>query len=463
MPIVERLSDLQRVVITGVAGQTALGNAEQTFLALLSGESGLREVPYARNFRTKVAGPLYPEVYQDTSENQQEWFSKARAFTSTDAYQYIPDRKQVDRIPLAVALADKTVREAARQAGLVDTNDQLLPGINRRRFSVWVGSGIASACEIIEVNRALYSVKDDDSKYDLERGSRKIEGASGLRIFPQDVAGYPAITLGAQGWSGSIFAACATGGSNIGELFRLIQSGYALAGVAGGVETAVDTHISEAIGTFAKDRITSANPDPKKASRPFDVKRDGFVPASGVGIVVMERLDHARDRGITPLAEVVGAWNSVDGYHRTSLDPGNVAATMTTALPKNRSGENILRPDVIMAHATSTPAGDVGEAEAISLALGEKHKYPYICAIKGNLGHLLGGAGAINVIMAVMALQKGILPRLVNLDEVDPSVRQFGNFRFVMENVKLTPGMILCNAFGFGGFNACMSIIPYEP
>lgn len=452
-----------RVVITGIGTRTRLGNTQQTMEGIIEGKSGIIEVEGV-NYRTNIAGPLFKDPYNFVPEDLREKTSFDRAFMYTDIYKYVPEDER-ERVSPAVALSSFLAMKAAQQAEVVDENGKLKKEIDSRRFSVWIGSGMGPADGIIEVSNALHSVVNTDGSYNIKLGSRKIDGSAGSNIFPQDVAGYVAILLGARGRSGYNTAACATGSTNFVDLYHLILSGQAVAGLGGGLEMVVDTHMAEAIGVFARNRITSAGKlGPEKSSRPFDKGHDGFVPASGGAVFHLEELNHAINRGAIPLAEVYGAFNNVDGYHRTSFDPENIAYAMQQALPINPATGEILIPDAIFAHATATREGDKGEAEGIALAFGKQAEYPFIYALKDRIGHLLGGAGPVNIAMAVEAIRRNIIPRIWNLEEVDPEVSAHGRFNFVREdNVKTALRLVLCNAFGFGGNNSTAAIGPWVP
>ncbi len=428
------LRPTEHVVVTGFEGATPLGNAEQTFNEMLKGNSAIKSFPVG-NFRTNIAGPI-----------------------NFDISRFYPTDKDKRKVSQVAAMAEILAMDAVINAGIFDPEGQLSEGVDRNRIGVWIGSGIGPVQELINVYKAIYSRPDAEGKPDLVAGSRKVDILTGLRIFPQDVAGRPAMRLGARGWSGSTVEACATGASNIADAYRLVREGVVDIVAAGGVEDALHQHPETAIGAFAPMRIISSrNDEPERASRPFDRDRDGFVLSSGGGIVVLESIESAQRRGAHIYAEILGALKSTDGdiNNPTGIDSGNVARLIRDCLLDGKT-KQIHWPDAIFAHATSTEYGDEFEAEALRQVFREYLSGIPITALKSMLGHLLGGAGAVNVITAIQSMNSGIIPHIANLDNPDDIFMDLPLVRGKPMEKELND--VLAVAYGFNGFNAAINI-----
>jgi len=424
----------ERLVITGMAALTPLGNTEQTLEGLNSGKSGVKEFD-VKNFAVSIAAPV--------EFNPEAHFSK---------------KEMKGRSPLN-AMAVAIAREAMKNAGLLGEDGKLQKDIDRRQAASWMASAFGSVHHIIDVYNQIHK-KDEAGNENPRLNSGRISPRKGLEIFPEELNGQVAIDLGVSGWGGSSVEACATGLSNIIEAARIIKGGQAKVAVAGGLEDILSAYPEASIGMFAAMRsvLSTRNDEPEKASRPFDKDRDGFVLGAGGGAVVIEALDHALERGAPILAEILGFNKSMDGSDPTNLNKKIVAGTILKALYNQRTKE-FYEVDSIFAHATSTNQGDQAEAELLKMIFGDSLKNIPIAAIKSNMGHLAGGAGAVNVIAAINALNSGKIPPILNLE--NPSQEFEGLFFVRGKPLEKDIKTALVLAYGFGGHNAVMLLGRY--
>ena len=266
-------------------------------------------------------------------------------------------------------------------------------------------------------------------------------------------SGSVAIRYNAQGPCVPIVTACATGTHSIGEAYRAIKHGYADAIIAGGSEAGINP---VSIGAFANCKALTKAEDPKYASLPFNKNRAGFVIAEGSGIVLLEEYEHAKQRGATIYAELCGYGNSCDAYHSTAPRPDGTTQSLAIkqALQEAnfKAGESIY----INAHGTGTPMNDSGETRAIKIAMGEEEaRKAIISSTKSEMGHALGAAGAIELIISVMTLNNGIIPPTINLDEPDPEC----DLNYTPNTpVKANVDIAISNSLGFGGHNGCLAV-----
>lgn len=433
----------ERVVVTGYYQLTPLGSTEETFQGLLQGRSGIRKIDPPINFRTNIAGLI--------------------EFNPSD---YFSEREQK---PMAeeTAMAIVGARGAAAMAQILDSDQSsLLPSINRTRVAMCVSSGIGPTHNLIDVSDTIHR-KAKDGNEDIIRGSRRVGSYAGLRSFPEQPNAQAAIALKASGWPISSVEACATGLSAIVEAVRLVKEGYADVAVAIGLEQILKKHQEIGIGLFAGIHVLSTrNEEPEKASRPFDKDRDGFVESSGIGAVVVESEEHARKRGAKIYTEVLGFGKSIDGNDLTEADPDRIADTIFQALydPKTKDFHPV---DAIFAHATSTRIGDKVEIDAFRKVFGEDLPNIPITAIKSNLGHLMGGAGAVNAIVAIQAINGGVMPHILNLEnpviDLDHPDKDYSDVNLVRnEPLKKDINTALVTAYGFGGHNAVLLLGKYK-
>ena len=295
----------------------------------------------------------------------------------------------------------------------------------------------------------------------LERGEIRLGALFPHLLFgPKPDAAARARVLqlvGAQGPSLCVSTACATGNHSIGEAWRAIRAGDADRIFAGGAEAAV---IPLGLNGFAVMKaLSKRNDDPATASRPFDAERDGFVMGEGAGILVLEELEHARRRGVAILAELVGYGLTNDAHHDTAPAPGGAGAARCMRMALRSAGMPPDAVDYINAHGTSTPQNDVNETQAIKSVFGDHAKKLAISSTKSVTGHLLGAAGGVEAVAAVMALRTGILPPTANLHNPDPNC----DLDYVPNQARRSnPQVVLSNAFGFGGCNATLVFRRWE-
>ena len=352
-----------------------------------------------------------------------------------DPLQFV-EKKEARKMGRFIHYAFAATQEAMAQSGL-EINDQ-----NRDRVGVFIGSGIGG-----------FEVIEREHNNMLQGGPRKMSPFFIPAAIVNMAAGQISIRYGARGPISATATACATSANSIGDSVRMILHGDADVMIAGGAEAAVT---SMSVGGFAAMRaLSTRNDDPTHASRPFDKDRDGFVIGEGAGILILEELEFAKARGAKILAEVIGYGMSADAYHMTSLAPEGAGAqrAMRAAL---KDAE--LKPEevgYVNAHATSTPAGDGNESQAIEAVFGEhalSHKLK-ISGTKSMTGHLLGGAGGLEAGITILALVNQQLPPTTNIEHLDPQCR--------LDYVPNKPiahkfDVALSNSFGFGGINASL-------
>jgi 3-oxoacyl-[acyl-carrier-protein] synthase II len=409
--------DRETVVVTGLGTTNPLGgDVASTWAAMLAGRSGVRRLtePWAEELPVRIAAP----AAADPAE--------------------LVGRVQARRMDRCEQFALVAAREAWADAGA--------PEMDPERLGVAVTSGIGGIGSIL-------------SGYDTlkEKGWSRISPFTVPMLMPNGSAGWISMEFGAHAGAHSLVSACASGAEAIGYGIDMIRSGRADVVIAGGTEAAI---MPLNIGAFAVMRAMSTrNDEPERASRPFDKARDGFVLGEGAGIVVLESLSHARRRGAVVHAVAAGAGYSSDAYHiaHPAPDGAGVTAAISRALADGRvDPEQVVH---VNAHATSTPEGDPIEAQALVKALGSAADGVIVSATKSMTGHLLGGAGALESVIAILALRERVAPPTINLEEIDDDVP--AAVAVAAEPRPLTkrgaePMAVLNNAFGFGGHNVSL-------
>jgi 3-oxoacyl-[acyl-carrier-protein] synthase II len=401
---------------------TPLGvGVEPVWARLLAGQSGLRRLDeaFVPDVPAKVGG-----VVPTKDEDPQAGFD-------LDAAVAPKDQKKMDRfIQFALAAAD----EAIAQAGWIPATPEA-----QARTATIIASGIGGFPMIAEAVRTTQ-----------ERGVRRLSPFTIPAFLVNLAAGWVSIRHDFKGPLGAPVTACAAGVQAIGDGARMLRAGEADVAICGGAEACIDR---VSLGGFAAARAlsTAFNDDPTAASRPFDTARDGFVMGEGAGIVVLETLDHALARGATPIVELVGYGTSADAYHLTAApeDGEGAQRAMRTALAQ--AGIAPHQVDHLNAHATSTPVGDKGELAAIRAVFGAGQG-PAISSTKSATGHLLGAAGGIEAIFAILAIRDGIIPPTLNL--VNPDSAAEGLDLVALQSREASIEYALSNGFGFGGVNA---------
>lgn len=402
----------RRVVVTGVGAVSPLGNdAETTWKNLVDGVCGIEEISAfdTRDLKVHIAGTV--KNFDPT-----EYIEK-RDVKKTDLYcQY------------AIAAAQQAVDDS-KILGTVDEN----------RLGVYIGAGIGGLNTFVENTIALH-----------ENGPRKVSPFFIPKMIGNIATGNVAIRFNAKGVSLSVMSACATGTNSIGEAFHAIKDGYADAIIAGGAEAVV---APLTIAGFQNMKALSTNPDPKKASRPFDKNRDGFVMGEGAGILVLEEYEHAKARGAKIYAEFAGYGNTCDAHHVTAPDPEGAGLARAIEIAFDEAKISDDAQVYINAHGTSTHLNDLTETLAIKNALGSKAYDASISSTKSMTGHMLGATGAIEAIAAVLAIRDGIIPPTINLDEPDEDLDlDYTPNRAKKRNVDVAASTNL----GFGGHDACV-------
>ena len=410
----------RRVVITGMGTVNPVGNSvDETWAALCAGRSGIGPITKFDTARhaTKIAGEL-------------------KGF---DPLRYV-EKKELRRIDDFIVYALACAEMAVQDAGLV------IDGGNAERVGTVVGSGIGGVRTIEREHTVLE-----------QSGPRKISPFTIPAVLPNLAAGQISIRYGAKGPISCPVTACAAGTSAIGMAFRLIKDGYADAMFAGGIEAAV-TPFAVA-GFNAMRALSTRNDEPEKASRPFDRRRDGFVIGEGGGILVLEGLDHARRRGARVYAEICGYGCTADAYHMAAPPPGHEGAARSMEAALRSCGMDPSAVGYINAHGTATPLNDVYETQAIKRVFGEHSRKLAVSSTKSMTGHMLGGAGGLEAIVAVKVLCDGIVPPTINLDEPDEGC----DLDYVAHRAKaMAVEAALSNTFGFGGVNAVLVFRKYR-
>ena len=418
----------RRVVVTGLGLVTPLGcGTEHVWRRLLAGESGLARIEHfdVSDLSSHVAG-VVPRV-----DGRNGGGADIAGSFDPDAVMPARDQRRIDEFILyAVAAAD----EAIASSGWAATDDAA-----RERAGVLIGSGIGGLQTIYDASVTLH-----------ERGPRKLSPFVIPAMLINLASGHVSIRHGLKGPNHSVVTACSTGAHAIGDAARLIAYGDADVMVAGGAESAI-TRLGYGGFGAARALSTGFNDNPKAASRPWDKDRDGFVMGEGAGVVVLEEYEAAKARGATIYAEVRGYGLSGDAYHITapSEDGDGGYRAMQAAL--RSAGLSPADIGYVNAHGTSTPKGDEIELGAVERLFGEAASSLVMSSTKSAIGHLLGAAGAVEAIFAILAMRDGICPPTLNLD--NPSVSSRINLA-PHKAVEKTLNAVLSNSFGFGGTNA---------
>lgn len=326
---------------------------------------------------------------------------------------------------------------AAAQEAVDDSG--ILGNIDENRFGVYIGAGIGGLHTFVSNTLAMD-----------KGGAKKVSPFFIPMMIGNIATGNVAIRFKAKGASLSVMSACATGTHSIGEAFHAVKDGYADAIIAGGTEAVI---APLTIAGFQNIKALSTNPDPKKASRPFDKDRDGFVMGEGAGMLILEEYEHAKARGAKIYAELCGYGNTCDAHHVTAPDPegAGLARAIEIAFAEAQVADDA--QIYINAHGTSTHLNDLTETMAIKKALGEKAYDANISSTKSMTGHMLGATGAIEAIASVMALKDGIIPPTINLDEPDEELDlNYTPNKAVKRDVNVAASTNL----GFGGHDACL-------
>ncbi len=410
-----------RVVITGMGVISPVGIGVEPFWAsLISGRSGIKPITHfdITDFPTKIAATV-PEF---------------------DPGLYI-DRKEMRRMDRFTQFAVAAAKMALEDAGVN------LDSIDLERSGVSFSTGIGGM-ETIETQFRVVN----------EKGVGKMSPFYIPMMIANIAAGYISMTFGLKGPNLTYVAACAASSHAIGEGFKILQRGDADLLVAGGSEAAITP--SSLGGFCAMKALSTRNDEPEKASRPFDLERDGFVMGEGSGVIVMETLEHAKKRGAKIIGEIVGFGNTADAYHITSPPPEGDGAYRAMNMALKDAGMVPTDIDYINAHGTSTGLNDKFETIAIKRVFGDAAYQIPVSSTKSMTGHLLGAAGAIEIIACLMAIKESIIPPTINYENPDPEC----DLDYVPNQARQKKiSIALSNSFGFGGQNGVLIIKEYQP
>jgi 3-oxoacyl-[acyl-carrier-protein] synthase II len=400
------------VVVTGLGATTPLGgDVASTWDALLAGRSGVRTLTadFVERFElpVKIGAPL-----------------------AVDPTEVLP-RVEARRLDRCEQVAVVAARQAWSDAGFGDDD------VDPERLGVVIGTGIGGAMTLL----------DQDDLIEAS-GLRKVSPLTVPMLMPNGPAAHVGLDLKARAGVHAPVSACASGAEALAWAWRMLKTGEADVVVAGGAEACITT-ITMA-GFIQARTMSTRNDDPERASRPFDVNRDGFVLGEGAGIMVLEREDFARARGARIYGKLAGIGTTSDGHHITAADPEGIGQSRAIAKAIRSAGVDAADIGHVNCHATSTQVGDVIEPQAVRRAIGE---HPVLTAPKGNHGHLLGASGAVEAITTLLSVRDGIVPPTLNLEDQDPRVQ--------LEVVTGEPRKIeliaaVNNSFGFGGHNVSL-------
>jgi 3-oxoacyl-[acyl-carrier-protein] synthase II len=404
----------KRIVITGIGAVTPLGNdAFTTWENIKNGVSGIG--PATRFDVEKVDVKIAAEVKDFAPE------------------EYM-DRKETRRVGRFTQFAVAASKMAIQDAGLRIGED-----ISPERVGVWIGSGIGGLGEF----------EEQFLKF-TEKGQRRVNPFTIPMLIPDMAAGQVSIELGAKGINNCSVTACASGANSIGDAFHAIQHGDADIMIAGGTESTIT---GMTVAGFSNMTALSKNPDPNKASRPFDKNRDGFVMGEGSGILILEELEHALARNAKIYGEIIGYGSTGDAHHITTPAPEGEGAQRSMKIALADAGITPESVDYINAHGTSTYYNDLYETIAIKKVFNEHAYRLSVSSTKSMTGHLLGAAGAIEAIFSLLAIQEGILPPTINYETPEEEL----DLDYVPNEArKKDIEVVLSNSLGFGGHNATL-------
>jgi len=403
----------RRVVVTGLGATSPLGgDVSTTWTALLAGKSGVRSL--TEDWAQTIPVHFAARVAVEPSEQM--------------------ERVELRRLDRSEQFAIIASREAWKDAGA--------PEMDKERLGVVIASGIGGVTTLLD-------------QYDIlrEKGARLVSPHTVPMLMPNGPAANVGLELQAKAGVHTPVSACASGAEAIGYAFEMISNNRADVVVSGGVEAAI--HAMPMSGFAAMKALSTRNDDPARASRPYDLNRDGFVLGEGGGILVLEEYEHARARGAHIYCEIAGQGLTSDGYHIAAPDPDGAGVQRAIKFALRQAG--ISTKDIVHlnAHATSTPAGDVAEAHALHAALGSDAEHVAVSATKSMTGHLLGGAGALESVFIVKTLQDRLAPPTINIEDLDPAV----TIDIVRDKPRALPAgdiAALNDSFGFGGHNVVL-------
>ncbi len=406
-------ADLRRVVVTGLGTVNPLGlSVEEFWTNLAAGKSGVRLIDRfdSSTFSSRIAG-LVPDF---------------------DPLPFFQDAKMARRLDRAITYAGVAGHQALRDAGLE------AGAYDPERVGVYFGSGMGGV-----------GTFEADTEVKAARGHKRVSPFFVPMILPNTASGYFSIEHGFMGPNYAAVSACASANHALGEAFHALRRGDADVIFAGGTEAAV---VAVVVAGFANMKaLSTRNDDPQGASRPWDQGRDGFVMAEGAAVLCLEGLEHAQRRGARIYAEFAGFGQSSDGYHITAPHPEGRGGCLAMQAALRSAAMNPEEIDLVNAHGTSTPLGDIGETKALKKCFGAHARRLMVHSTKSLIGHALGAAGAIEAVAALLALHRGVVHPTLNLHEPDPEC----DLDYVPNRTReARVRAVLSNSFGFGGHNA---------
>ncbi len=406
----------RRVVVTGLGVITTLGYEVADFWdRICAGKSGV--------------GPI---ARFDCSDFKVRFGGEIKDFELSEHLKI--DSKEVKRQDRFVQFAMGAAGKAVQQSGYDFSQGDLY------RHGVLIGSGIGGLQEIEQQHALLF-----------DRGPSRVSPFMIPKLMVNAASGNISVHWTLKGPNSAVATACASATNAIGDAFRLIQNDYADVMITGGSEAAITPMGLSGFARMAA--LSTRNEEPERASRPWDKDRDGFVIAEGAGALVLEEYEHAKARGATILAEIIGYGMSADGSHMTAPDPEGRGAARAMQCAIKDAKLNPSDIEYVNAHGTSTPLGDKAETFALKSVFGDHSRKMAVSSVKSQLGHLLGASGGVEVVACVLALQNQVAPPTINLDNPDADC----DLDYVPHEARQMPiRRILKNSFGFGGHNACL-------
>jgi 3-oxoacyl-[acyl-carrier-protein] synthase II len=410
----------KRVVITGLGCISPLGNDVTTLWGnIISGKSGVGMI-----------------THYDTSQFKVKIGAEVKDFDAAALFG-VRDARRMDRfVQFGVAAAI----QAVENSGLVITES------NRDHIGVVLGTGIGGMNTLFEQAKVFF-----------QRGPDRVSPFMIPMMLPDTAASMVALQLGVRGPNMAVVSACASGTNALGEATEIIRRGSADVVLSGGAESVI-VPIAMA-GLSVMTALSTRNDEPERASRPFDIDRNGFVMGEGAAVLVLESLDHAKARGAYILGEISGYGNSNDAFHISAPAENGSGAALCMQCALNDAGLSSIDIGYINAHGTSTPLNDKSETEAIKTVFGEQAYHIPVSSTKSMTGHLLGAAGALEALICVKSIQNAILPPTINYETPDPDC----DLDYVPNQARLLKVQhVMSNSFGFGGHNASIIISRYN-
>ncbi len=406
---------MRRVVVTGLGATTPLGgDVASSWRSLLAGQSGISTLQH--DWVEKYELPV-------------TFAGQAKVLASE-----VLTPQEAKRLDPSSQFALISAREAWKDAGE--------PEVVPERLAVDFATGIGGVWTLLDAYDTL-----------KERGPRRVLPMTVPMLMPNGPAAAIGMDLGARAGVRTAVSACASGNESIANAFQRIQLGQADVVVAGGAEAAI--HPMPIAAFAAMHALSKRNDDPTRASRPYDIDRDGFVMGEGAGALVLEEYEHAKARGAKIYCEIVGGAVTSDAYHITAPDPEGSGAARAVLAALEQAGASVTDVEHVNAHATSTPVGDIAEYTAIKRVFGDHTESLIVAATKSATGHLLGGAGAIEAVFTILALKEQTVPPTINLENQDPAIPL--NVPGKPTKLSRPDAIAISNSFGFGGHNAVLA------